>query len=184
MSETDPMNINERRKYLYKMWGRYKKANKLQKNKLLNEMEAITGMHRKSIIRLLNNRLSRKKRSRERGRTYGVDVDDAIRKIAKCLDYPCAERLHANLSWMAEHLTHHGELLLQENTKENLQKISVSTLKRTLRRIGRSEPKMAVKKPVKPGNTSIRKRYPMSKIPWDTPEPGHYWNSFVNKPIP
>ena len=62
MSETEPMNINERRKYLHKMWGRYKKANKKEKNQLLNEMEAVIGMHRKSIIRLLNNQLSRKKR--------------------------------------------------------------------------------------------------------------------------
>ena len=82
MSETEPMNINERRKYLNKMWGRFKRANKREKIKLLDEMEAVIGMHRKSIIRILNNQLSRKKRSRERGRTYGVDVDDTIRKIA------------------------------------------------------------------------------------------------------
>ena len=82
MSETEPMNINERRKYLNKMWGRYKRANKREKIKLLDEMEAVIGMHRKSIIRILNNQLSRKKRSGERGRTYGEDVDDTIRKIA------------------------------------------------------------------------------------------------------
>lgn len=174
MSETEPMNINERRKYLHKMWGRYKKANKIAKSQLLNEMEAVVGMHRKSIIRLLNNQLSRKKRSRERGRTYGVDVDDAIRKIAKSLDYPCAERLRPNLYWMAEHLGYHEELQLRENTKESLQMISESTLKRILKRIGRSEPKMAEKKPKKPSNSGIRKQYSMTKIAWDIPEPGHF----------
>lgn len=174
MSETEPMNINERRKYLHKMWGRYKKANKMEKSKLLNEMQVVIGMHRKSIIRLLNNQLSRKKRTRERGRTFGVDVDDAIRKIAKSLDYPCAERLHPNLYWMAEHLGYHHELQLQQKTKESLQMISVSTLKRILKRIGRSEPKMAEKKPRKPSNSSIRKQYPMTRIAWDIPEPGHF----------
>ena len=174
MSETEPMNINERRKYLHKMWGRYKKANKMEKSKLLSEMEAVTGMHRKSIIRLLNNQLSRKKRTRERGRTYGVDVDDSIRKIANSLDYPCAERLHPNLYWMAEHLRYHGELQLQEKTKESLQKISESTLKRILKRIGRSEPKMAEKKPRKSSNSSIRNQYPMTRIAWNIPEPGHF----------
>ena len=43
---------------------------------LLDEIEAVIGMHRKAIIRLLNGRLSRKNRSYERGRAYGVDVDD------------------------------------------------------------------------------------------------------------
>ena len=174
MSETEPMNINERRKYIHKMWGRYKKANKKEKGDLLSEIEVVVGMHRKSIIRLLNNRLSRKKRCRERGRTYGIDVDDAIRKIAHSLDYPCAERLHPNLDWMAEHLEYHGELCLKGKTKESLMMISVSTLKRILKRVGRSEPKMAEKKPKKPSHSSIRKHYPMTKIAWDIPEPGHF----------
>ena len=81
MSETEAMNINERRKYIHKMWGRYRQAKKTEKGKLLDEIEAVTGMHRKTIIRLLNGRLSRKKRSRERGREYGVEVDDAVREI-------------------------------------------------------------------------------------------------------
>jgi len=34
MSETDPMNVNERRKYLQKMWGRYRKADRSEKNML------------------------------------------------------------------------------------------------------------------------------------------------------
>lgn len=174
MSETEPMNINERRKYIHKMWGRYKKANKKEKGNLLNEIEVVVGMHRKSIIRLLNNRLSRKKRCRERGRTYGIEVDDAIRKIAHSLDYPCAERLHPNLDWMTEHLEYHGELCLQRKTKESLMMISVSTLKRTLKRVGRSEPKMAEKKPKKTTHSSIRKHYPMTRIAWDIPEPGHF----------
>ena len=54
MSETDPMNVNERRKYLHKMWGRYRKADKSEKTRLLDEIEAVTGLHRKSIIRTLN----------------------------------------------------------------------------------------------------------------------------------
>ena len=174
MSETEPMNVNERRKYIHKMWGRYKKANKKEKGELLNEIESVIGMHRKSIIRILNTQLSRKKRSRERGRTYGGDVDYVVRKIALSLDIPCAERLYANLDWMAEHLDYHREINLQAKTKESLKMISVSTLKRILKRVGRSEPKMAEKKPKKPSNTSIRKHYPMSIIAWDIPEPGHF----------
>jgi hypothetical protein len=82
MSETEAMNIDERRKYIHKMWGRYRQVSKKEKGKLLDEIEAVTGMHRKAILRLLNGRLSRKKRGRERGREYGVEVDDAVGVIA------------------------------------------------------------------------------------------------------
>lgn len=61
MSETEPMNVNERRKYLHKMWGRYRKANKMEKSILLSEMEAVIGMHRKSIITLTQQSIITKK---------------------------------------------------------------------------------------------------------------------------
>ena len=113
MSETEPMNVNERRKYIHKMWKRYRQVNKQAKGHLLDEIEAVTGQHRKSILRTINGLLSRKRRSKERGREYGVDVDDAIRVIARSLDYPCAERLQPNLVWMAEQLGAHAELQLR-----------------------------------------------------------------------
>jgi hypothetical protein len=173
MSETDPMNVNERRKYLYKMWGRYRKAGKKEKSRLLDEIEAVTGLHRKTIIRTINGRLSRKKRSRERGKEYGVDVDDAIRLIARSLDYPCAERLQPNLVWMAHQLSEHGEIRLQQEILEKLERISVSTVKRILKRVGRSEPKIANQKPKRPQSNSVRKPYPMNRIAWDIAEAGH-----------
>jgi len=173
MSETEPMNVNERRKYIHKMWKRYREGNKQEKGYLLNEIEAVTGLHRKSIVRTINGRLSRKKRSKERGREYGVDVDDAIRVIARALDYPCAERLQPNLVWMAEQLSAHGELRYQRKTLEQLAKISVSTLKRSLRRVGRSEAKLANQVPRRPSSNSLRRRYPMSRIAWDIEEVGH-----------
>lgn len=173
MSETDPMNVNERRKYLHKMWGRYRKAGKQEKTRLLDEMEAVTGLHRKSILRTINGQLSRKKRRRERGRAYGVDIDDATRVIARSLDYPCAERLQPNLVWMARQLSAHGEIRLQPGTLEKLGRVSISTVKRILKRVGRSEPKIANQKPKHPPSNNLRKPYPMSRIDWDIAEAGH-----------
>jgi hypothetical protein len=164
MSETDSMDVNERRKYLHKMWKRYREGDKAEKGRLLDEMEAVTGQHRKSIIRTVNGHLSRKRRRKERGREYGVDVDDALRVIARALDYPCAERLQPNLVWLADQLGAHGELRLQRETLEKLGRISVSTLKRILKRVGRSEPKLADRNPKRPTSNRLRKLYPMSKI--------------------
>ena len=121
MAETDPMTIDERRKYIHKIWGRYRDASKREKSMLLDEAEKITHLHRKSILRLLNGRLSRKKRGKERGKTYGTRVGDAVRLIAKSLDYPCAERLKENLIWMAESLHAHRELCLDEELRQQLE---------------------------------------------------------------
>jgi hypothetical protein len=57
----------------------------------------VTGLHRKSVLRLINGELSCKPRRKQRGKTYGSDVAGAIAKIAQRLDYPCAERLKPNL---------------------------------------------------------------------------------------
>jgi hypothetical protein len=49
----DAMTISERRKYLERMEGRYRRADRLGQGQLLDEMEAMTGLHRKSLLRLL-----------------------------------------------------------------------------------------------------------------------------------
>ena len=49
----DAMTISERRKYLERMQGRYRRADRLDRGRLLDEMEAMTGLHRKSLLRLL-----------------------------------------------------------------------------------------------------------------------------------
>ena len=67
-------------------------------------MEAVTELHRKSLIRLMRGNLTRRPRRKQRGRTYGADVDDALRVIAETSDYICAERLTPNLPWLATHL--------------------------------------------------------------------------------
>lgn len=174
MSEKDPMTIEERRKYLYEMWERYRNANRKGKGKLLDEMETVSGMHRKAIIRILTGRLSRKKRLRERGPIYGAAVADAVRVIARSLDYPCAERLKPVLGWTAKHLIKHGELGIGEETLKKLEAISVSTLKRMLMKIGRTDQKLAYRKPPRAKRTHLRKAYPMRRIPYDIPEPGHF----------
>jgi hypothetical protein len=58
------MTIDKRRKYLRKMKSRYVRANRKERGQLLDEMEAITGMHRKSLTRLLNSSLERQPRVR------------------------------------------------------------------------------------------------------------------------
>ncbi|MCL7413878.1 MAG: transposase family protein [ANME-2 cluster archaeon] len=174
MSEKDEMTIDERRKYLHKMWGLYRDSSKKEKGQMLDDMEHVTGLNRKSIIRILNGRLSRKKRTNERGPTYGTDVIDAARKISQVLDHPCAERLQPNLVFMAKHLRNHGQLFLDEKTLDGLESISISTLKRTLANINKSADKIGRKRFPKRKRNTFKEVYPMRRIPYDIPQPGHF----------
>jgi hypothetical protein len=172
MSIEDEMTINERRKYLHKIQKRYREADQKAKGRLLDEMEQVTELDRKYLITLLGSNLKRKARRRQRGRTYGPEVDDALRVIDESFDYICPERLTPNLVWMAEHLAQHGELETSRELLEKLGQISISTVKRILRRIRQDQPRLPRKRPRR-ANKLVRD-IPMRRIPWDTPTPGHF----------
>lgn len=174
MAETDPMTVSERRKYIYKIWGRYRDSSKLEKGRLLDEAEIVTGLHRKSILRILNGRLSRKPRVKNRGKSYGPIVADAVRMIAKSLDYACAERLKPNLVWMAELLQSHGELRLDGDLRKKLTTISVSTIKRLVKNSQHRLEKIAFRKAPSRPTSQLKAKIPIKRIPWDTCMPGHF----------
>ena len=54
MPADDKRSIDERRKYLKRIYPRYRDADRTTKGALLSEMEAYTDLHRKSLLRLLN----------------------------------------------------------------------------------------------------------------------------------
>jgi len=172
MSVEDKMTINERRKYLHKVQKRYREADRKAKGLLLDEMEQVTELDRKYLITLLGSNLERKARQRQRGRTYGPEVDDALRVIDESFDYICPERLTPNLVWMAEHLAQHGEVEISRELLEKLGHISISTVKRILRRIRQDQPRLPRKRPRR-ANKLVRD-IPMRRIPWDTSTPGHF----------
>ena len=178
MSKDEKMTIDERRKYLRLIKPRYRKAGRKEKGQLLDEMEAITGLERKTLIRLLNGSLERKLRSREREKTYGPAVDDALRVIYESFDGICAERLTPNLVWMACHLDTHGELEATPDLLEQLAQISVSTVERRLARIRQDQPRLPRKKP-RPRNKLLQ-NIPMLRLPWNILDPGHFETDLVH----
>lgn len=172
MAAEDKMTIDERFKYLRLAREQYKSSDRKKRSQLLDQMEAITGLHRKSLIRHMNGSLKRKPRLRQRSRTYGADVDDALRVIDESFDHICADRLTPNLVWMAEHLAAHGELEITSDLLEKLSRISISTVKRILRRIRQDKPWLKRRR----SGRSVRmtQGVPMKRIPWHTQEPGHF----------
>jgi hypothetical protein len=94
MPTEEQMTVNERRKYMKLVKPRYQQAKRAERSRLLSEMEQVTGLHRKSLLRLLHSSsLTRKKRTTVRQRTYGLATEQVILVVWESLDYVCAERL-------------------------------------------------------------------------------------------
>jgi hypothetical protein len=178
MSDDDRMTIQERRKYLRQMKKRYERAVKKERGELLDEMEIITGLHRKALIRLMNGPLARKTRVKQRGKSYGPEVDDALRIIAESLDYVCAERLTPNLVWLARHMDTHGEMEATPELLHQLVCISVSTVRRRLKHISQDQPRLPRKGPERANQ--VTREIPMRRIPWNEQQPGHFETDLVH----
>ena len=172
MSDDERMTLDERYKYLRMMKKRYEQANKQEKGRLLLEMEAMTGQHRKSLLRALNSRLERQPRRRQRGNSYGPEVDDALRVIAESMDYVCAERMTPGLVRMAHHLAAHNELDLTPQLLLDLEQISVPTVRRHLQRLQQDQPHLARRRPNE--TNPMRREVPMKRLPWQESQPGHF----------
>ena len=181
MSETDPMNVDERRKYLHKMRIRYWQAeNKRERGRLLDEMETVIGLHRKSLLRLISGELARKARKKQRGKTYGSEVEAAIAVVARSLDYPCAERLQPSLGWVADHLQRHGELDLTERVRAQLDAISVSSVRRRLPALPRNVERIAQSRKIARQSSAEKQSIPIRRIDWQESQPGHFEADLVH----
>ncbi|HTD17942.1 MAG TPA: integrase [Ktedonobacteraceae bacterium] len=173
MPTEDEMTVTERRKYLKRMKPLYAKAERSEQSRMLTEMEQVTGLHRKSLLRLLHApTLERKKREKGRRRTYGLAVEQAILVVWESLDYICAERLTPALLSTAQHLARFGSVHLSSEVEEQLSQISEATVTRLLRKYRDRKQRLPQKGSERANQ--VRKPVPMKRIPWETSEPGHF----------
>ena len=115
----EQMTVDERRKYLKRRKQAYQEASRGGRGRLLTEMEQVTGLHRKSLLRLLHaGSLNRKKRITPRKRTYGLAVEQVILLVWESLDYVCAERLTPVLVETAQHLARFGSVRLTAEVEQ------------------------------------------------------------------
>lgn len=172
MPSDDKMSIDERRKYLKVVAARYAKAGRAERSGLLTEMAAVTGLHRKSLLRLLHAPTLERmpKRPRFRRRRYGPEVADVVRVVWESLDYVCAERLTPALLPTAQQLARWEELTLTHAVEGQLSAISRATVQRLLQRFQQDSPKLPRRKP-QPPNRLLRE-VPMERLSWATASPG------------
>jgi len=173
MLDVPQMTLTERRNYLARMHPRYLLADRTERSRLLDEMIAVTGLHRKSLVRLLNaGSLARRPHTTQRRRTYGPVVDDTIRLIWETLDYICAERLTPALAPTAQHLARDGELMLTDELLAQLQHISIASVQRRLSRFTQDTPRLPRKGPEQANR--VAKAIPIRRIAWHEATPGHF----------
>jgi hypothetical protein len=168
--KNDEMTIDERRKYLRIKQKEYWAGSRNQKSGILTEMENVTKLDRKTLIRSMHSDLERQVRKRQRGRSYGPDVTHALRVISEAEDDICAERLAPNVAWLCQHLAAHRELAPTPQLIEQLDHISISTVRRLLAP-SRKE-RLSPRRPMQPSR--VLRDVPIRKIPWNEQEPGHF----------
>lgn len=167
------LTIDERRKYLKRVQPRYWAADRAGRGALLTEMAQVTGLHRKSLTRLLAApSLERQPRRQHRGRVYGVEVRTVVATVWESLDYICAERLTPALLPTARHLAAFGECRLNPAIEAQLGTISRATVQRMLRAHPRPTPRLPRGGPEQANR--LRQAVPMGRLPWQTSAPGHF----------
>ena len=180
MPSEEKMSVDERRKYLKLVAPRYAKAGRAERGALLTEMVAVTGLHRQSLIRLLNGPTLERAPQRPRlGRQrYGAAVADVVRVVWESLDYLCAERLTPALLPTAQQLARWEELFLTDEVAEHLTTISRATVQRLLQRFQQDKPKLPRRQP-QPPNQLLR-QVPMERLSWDIQTPGSFETDLVH----
>jgi transposase InsO family protein len=163
--------MNSRREYIRAMKDRYRAAKaKKDKSRLLDEVVAVTGYHRKYAIRLLgaSDKPIRPRKRRRRKRRY----TKCLSVIALCweaLDYCCAERLHPRLVPLTEQLIRHRVVYPDREVLDELETISLSTLARRLREMPSPKARMV---PRPRAGSLIKSKVPIGRYEWDEARPG------------
>jgi hypothetical protein len=130
------MSLKSKRELLEVVRPRYLKANKGEKQKMLDEFTAATGYHRKHAIRVLKNQRQVQNHLKGKTKTYKTiyhgEVVQALEQIWEIYGQICSKRLQPILPEAIKVLERCQEINLSTNTKKLLLKISSASIDRCL----------------------------------------------------
>jgi hypothetical protein len=158
--------------YLDNVVKKYKKANRREKGKILEELCAISGYHKKHAIRLLNQRKQRKNQTKlKRGRPERYLMEhylEPLKRIWMATDQLCGKRLKRAMPlWLPHYSSAYDELTPE--LYEGLLRMSASTIDRML-----CKAEVKVKRGLsgtKPGKI-LKKHIPIKTDQWNEEKPG------------
>lgn len=163
------MSKNEKKSYLAAIRRRYKKANKANKSKILDEFCAVCGYNRKYAIRRLSIPLKQHKQPPGRKPRYEHDKLLAPLKIIwLASDQLCSKRLKMALpDWLPAYEKEHG--ILDDSARGQLLSLSPATIDRVLKPVRVKH--LKGKCGTKPGRL-LKNQIPIKTDNWDITQPG------------
>ncbi len=167
------MSPKSKEEYTVIISKRYKRAKFSSKSSILDEYCAVTGLHRKSAIRKLNNfkLFQKKKRSKPGPKSIynKKEILTPLRTIWLKSNLLCSKNLKpAIVIWVPSF--EQSFYPLEQNIKNTLLKISPATIDRILKPI-RPKYKTKGRSCTKPG-TLLRKHIPIATNQWTVDRPG------------
>ena len=114
---------------------RYRGSDRQDKGRILGEMCAVTGLHRKHVMRLLRGSgpLRRRHRPRPERQRYNQSVVEALVVLWEASDRLCGKRLRPLVPLLIEAMEKHGHLRLEPSVRQLLLSMSAATIDRRLR---------------------------------------------------
>jgi hypothetical protein len=115
--------------------GRYLRARRWEKKVILDQFCAATGHHRKSAIRLLRGGRHRTSTRLGRPKTYGSEFVLGLKTAWEATMCVCSKRLAPFLPELVPKLEEKKQLCVTPQVRDQLMKVSASTIDRVLRAI-------------------------------------------------
>jgi hypothetical protein len=157
---------------------RYERASRGAKQKILDELVALTGYHRKHAIRVLTKRRPQRGPARLRNRIYNEAVHQALIVLWEASDRLCGKRLKPLIPILIDAMSRHGHLHLDGEVQRLVLTASAATIDRLLR--GTRTAARGDRRRQTRMSTAIRKAVPVRTFAdWNDPAPGYFEADFV-----
>lgn len=165
------ISMTTRNELLAALAERYRRGERKEKGRILDEFVALSGYHRKHAVRLLRSGTATKAKVSNRRRIYGEAVRTALVVLWEASDRVCGKRLRPLVPLLLEAMERHGHLDLAPEVRAGLVSMSAATMDRALK-----ETKAGTRGPHRRGmaSTALRRSIPIRTFSdWDDPAPGH-----------
>jgi len=152
--------------------GRYAAASREEKGRLIAELAALTGYHRKHAARVLRGGCRGERAAPRPGRRrYDEAVRAALIVLWEASDRICGKRLKALLPALLAAMERHGHLALDGEVRARLEGMSAATIDRVLAPVRRETAHRGRRRTAP--SAAIRRSVPIrTYADWNDPAPG------------
>lgn len=125
--------MGARREITAAVVDRYRSAGRADKGRILDELCAVTGWHRKHAVRALAIDVAISPEARRQRRpAYGAPIRDALVALWEASDRICGKRLKVMIPTLLPSLERHGRLKLDQADRALVLAVSAATIDRLL----------------------------------------------------